>query len=75
MSKKENYDVSPSDNKWQVKKHGSSRASKKFDTQKKAIDYGKKQAKKNKSELYIKNRKGQVREANSYGDDTYPPKG
>lgn len=75
MSKKQNYDVSPSSDKWQVKKHGASRASKKFDTQKKAIKYGKKQAKKSKSELYIKNRKGQVRDANSYGSDPHPPKG
>lgn len=75
MSKKENYDVSPSGKEWQVKKHGSSRASKKFKTQKEAIDYGKKRAKKSKGELYIKNREGKVREANSYGNDPYPPEG
>lgn len=75
MAKKENYDVSPKDDKWQVKKHSASRASKTFDTQKDAINYGREQAKKSKGELYIKNRKGQIRDANSYGKDPYPPKG
>ena len=75
MAKKKNYDVSPKDDKWQVKQHKASRASKTFDTQKDAIEYGRDKAKKAKSELYIKNRKGQVREANSYGKDPYPPKG
>lgn len=75
MSKKENYDVALSGKKWQVKKHGASRASKKFDTQKEAIGYGKKQAKESKGELYIKNRQGKIREANSYGKDPHPPKG
>jgi len=73
--KKKNYDVSPNDGRWQVKQHGKSRASKVFDTQKKAISYGKKRAKQSNGELYIKNRKGQIREANSYGRDPFPPKG
>ncbi|MGM0587122.1 MAG: DUF2188 domain-containing protein [Bacteroidota bacterium] len=75
MSKKKNYEVAPDGGQWKVKGHGNKRASKKFDTQKQAIDYGKKQAKKNKSELYIKNRKGRIRDANSYDKDPYPPKG
>ncbi len=58
MSKK-NYDVSPNGKKWQVKKHGNSNASKTFKTQKEAINYGRKRAKQDKGELYIKNRKGQ----------------
>lgn len=75
MAKKQNIDVSPSGDNWQVKKHNASRASKVFKTQKQAIEYGRELAKKNKSELYIKNRKGQVRDANSYGKDPYPPEG
>ncbi len=74
MSKK-NYDVSPNGKKWQVKQHGNYRASKIFKTQKEAIKYGKKRAKNAKGELYIKNRKGQIRNANSYGNDPYPPEG
>jgi hypothetical protein len=73
--KKKNYDVSPNGDQWQVKQHGKSRASKNFDTQKEAIKYGKKQAKEGHGELYIKNRKGQIREANSYGHDPFPPRG
>lgn len=75
MAKKQNIDVSPKGENWQVKKHNASRASKTFDTQKEAIDYGRDLAKKNKSELYIKNRQGKIRDANSYGKDPYPPKG
>lgn len=75
MSKKKSFDVSPNGDQWQVKQHGKSKASRNFDTQKKAIDYGKKRAKKDKTELYIKNRKGQIRDANSYDHDPYPPKG
>lgn len=75
MAKKGNYDVSPKGDIWQVKKHGASRASKTFDTQSDAIDYGKNQAKKSNGELYIKNRKGRIRDANSYGKDPHPPKG
>jgi hypothetical protein len=75
MAKKENYDVSPKGDKWQVKKHKASRASKIFDTQNEAIKYGRERAKKMNGELYIKNRKGKIRNANSYGKDPYPPKG
>ena len=74
MSKK-NYDVSPNGGKWQVKEHGKSRATKNFDTQKEAISYGKRKAKEGKGELYIKNRQGQIRKTNSYGDDPFPPNG
>jgi|AntRauTorcE11898_2_1112593.scaffolds.fasta_scaffold34313_2 hypothetical protein len=76
MSKKKpSFDVAPNGDKWKVKQHGNSKASKNFDKQSDAIDYGKKRAKQDKTELYIKNRKGQVRDANSYGKDPYPPKG
>lgn len=75
MSKKKSYEVAPDGGRWKVKKHGNQKASKTFDTQKQAIDYGKKRAKQDKTELQIKNRKGQIRDSNSYGNDPYPPKG
>lgn len=76
MSKKKpSFDVAPNGDKWKVQQHGSSRASKNFEKQSDAIIYGKERAKQDKTELYIKNRKGKIREANSYGKDPFPPKG
>lgn len=60
---------------WQVKAAGASRATVITDTQAEAINYGKRFAQNQSSELFIHNRKGQIRERNSYGNDPYPPKG
>lgn len=60
---------------FQVKGAGNSRATKVFDTQREAISYGKEIAKNQQSELFIHNRTGQIRERNSYGNDSYPPRG
>jgi hypothetical protein len=72
---KNNIEVSPHGDGWQVKKQGSQRASKVFDTQKDAISYGRPKAKEDKVEFIIKNRKGQIREKDSYGNDPFPPRG
>lgn len=75
MSKKKpGIDVAPNVDKMKVKQHGNSRASKNFDTQRDAIEYGRKRAIQDKTELYIKNRQGKIRDANSYGKDPFPPK-
>ncbi|SMO54697.1 DUF2188 domain-containing protein [Melghirimyces algeriensis] len=64
------------EDKWAVRSENSERASKIFDTQKEAIEYGKERAKKEQAELRIQNRQGKFREANTYGpNDPYPPKG
>ncbi|WP_096552175.1 DUF2188 domain-containing protein [Ureibacillus thermosphaericus] len=60
---------------YQVKGAGNSRATKIFDTQREAISFAKTIAQNQKSELFIHNRRGQIRERNSYGNDSYPPKG
>lgn len=60
---------------YQVKGEGNSRATKIFDTQREAISFAKTIAQNQKSELFIHNRRGQIRERNSYGNDSYPPKG
>lgn len=44
-------------------------------TQQAAITKGRAAAKKNESELLIHNRKGEIRDKNTYGKDPYPPKG
>lgn len=73
---KKNQHVTPhSGGGFQVKGAGNSRATKIFDTQREAIAYGKGIAKNQQSELVIHNLKGRIREKNSYGNDSYPPKG
>lgn len=60
--------------KWGVRGENNSKLTKKFDTQKEAINYGKRIAQNQKSELRIQNRKGQFRDSDSYGNDPNPPK-
>lgn len=73
---KKNQHVTPHPNGgFQVKGAGNSRATKKFDTQTEAIKYGREIAINQQSELVIHNLKGQIREKNSYGNDSYPPRG
>ena len=64
-----------SDGKWESKREGASRASKVADTQAKAWDYSRQQARKQGGEAYLKGRNGKIRERNTYGKDPYPPKG
>jgi hypothetical protein len=72
---KKNQHVVPHGKNWAVKVEGSSRATKIFDTQKEAISFGREQAIKHQSELFIHNQQGQIRERNTYGNDPHPPKG
>lgn len=70
-----NQHVTPKDGMWQVKGAGNSKATSTHQTQQQAIDAAKGIAKNQKSELFIHNREGQIRDRNSYGNDPYPPKG
>lgn len=72
---KKNVHVTPKGNNWQVKTANSSRAYKVVDTQKEAIEVAKIVASNNKSELLIHGKNGQIRAKDSYGNDTFPPKG
>lgn len=67
--------VVPRDGKWSVRKAGSDRATRTFDTQKEAISEARKIARNQGSELYIHGRDGRIRSRDSYGNDPYPPKG
>lgn len=60
---------------WAVTKEGSGRASKITDTQKQAIDAGRRAAKREGSELVVHGRDGRIREKDSFGRDPHPPKG
>lgn len=67
--------VTPHGDKWQIKSAGNSKATKVCFTQKECIEHATAQAKRNDSELYIHNTKGQIRAKNSYGNDPKKIKG
>lgn len=67
--------VVPRDGKWAVRRSGSDKATRLFDTQRQAIAQGREIARKQGTELYIHGRDGRIRERDSYGRDPYPPKG
>lgn len=70
-----NQHVTPKDGIWQVKGAGAEKATKRFDTQREAIQYGKEIAKNQGSELVIHGENGRIRQKDSFGNDPYPPKG
>lgn len=72
---RKNQHIVPHGNKWAIKGEGNRKATKVFDTQGKAFDAGREIAKNQNSELLVHGRNGQIRERNSYGNDTFPPKG
>lgn len=74
MSKNQHVTPHP-DGGWQVKGAGNSKATKKTETQRAAIDIAQKIARNQNSELLIHGKNGQIREKNSYGNDDFPPKG
>lgn len=63
------------DGSWQVIGVNNIKATAVTKTQKDAIDIGKGIAKNQHSELVIHNTEGKIREKNSYGNDSCPPKG
>lgn len=75
MTRKRNQHVVPTEGGWAVKRAGSSKATKVFQTQQEAIERGREIARNQRSELLIHGRDGRIREKNTYGPDPYPPKG
>ena len=73
MSKK-NQHVVPAGKDWAVKGAGNGRATKIVSTQAEAIDIARSIAINNKSEVVIHRPNGTIRDKDSYGNDTYPPK-
>lgn len=72
---RKNQHIVPNGDSWSVKSEGSAKATGNFPTQKEAIQRGIEIAKNQKSELIIHDRKGQIRDKKSYGNDPSPPKG
>lgn len=74
MTKKTQHIVKNPSGGWAVKKGGSSKATKVFNSQEEAIVHGREIAKKQGAEFYIHGRDGRIREKDSYGKDPHPPK-
>jgi hypothetical protein len=72
---KKNFHVTPRKGLWAVVGENNSRASALFPTQGDAIDYGRRRAQQDQSELLIHRRDGRIRDRNSYGNDPFPPRG
>ncbi|MEX0806227.1 MAG: DUF2188 domain-containing protein [Candidatus Binatia bacterium] len=74
MSKKDAHVVRSSKGSWVVRKSGSSRAAKVFDSHEAAVTYGRTLAKNEGSDLYVHHPDGTIRNKNSYGKDPFPPR-
>ena len=74
MARKKDYHVVPDGSRWSVKREGNKKASSVLDTQREAIDTGRKLAQEAKTELVIHRKDGTIRDSDSYGKDPCPPK-
>lgn len=74
MAGKNQYVVRNGDG-WGVRGEGNSRLTGAYPTQSEAIERGREIAAREQAELRIQGRDGWFREAWSYGQDPYPPKG
>jgi hypothetical protein len=75
MPIKGHHVVTNPDGGWSVRRSGAAKASKTFGTQRDAVDFARDQARRQNGELYVHGRNGQIRKRNSYGKDSFPPKG
>jgi len=66
--------VVPHKGDWGVKGSGNERITKVTSTQKEAIDYARKIAQNQESELFIHRKDGSIRDRDSFGNDPCPPK-
>lgn len=69
-----NQHVVPNNGNWQVKREGAERATKNFTRQQEAIDYARGIANNQQGELIIHRRNGTIRDKDSYGNDSCPPR-
>ncbi len=73
MAKKDLH-VVPHEKGWAVRREGADRASGVYDTQKRAQDATRPQAKRDRVEVVTHGRDGRIRDSDSYGNDPHPPK-
>jgi uncharacterized protein YdaT len=74
MSKGKDQHVVPHDGSWAVRGEGNTRVTSTHGTQAAAIDRARGIAQHQESEVVIHNRRGQIRDSDSYGNDPCPPK-
>jgi len=74
MTKKTQHVVKNPDGGWAVKKGGATKATKVHKTQEEAIRHGREIARTQNAEFYVHGRDGRIREKDSYGKDSCPPK-
>lgn len=74
MARKSHHVVKNPKGGWSVKRGGTSKASKVFDTQADAINYARDVSKNQGSELIIHGKDGRIRRTASHGKDPHPPK-
>jgi len=73
MAKTTNIHVVHRNDGWVVRKEGTSRATSVHQTQRDAVDAGRKIARDQSAELVIHGRDGRIRDRDSYGRDPMPP--
>ena len=69
-----NQHVTKKDGEWRVIGEGNTKPTKLFDTQKEAIEYGRKIAINQQAELVIHGVNGKIRDKDTYGNDPMPPR-
>lgn len=75
MANKRNQHVTPRGDQWTVTGAGSERATRIVDTQREAINIARTIAENQRTELIIHGQNGRIRERDSHGNDSFPPRG
>lgn len=71
---KNNQHVVTHNNEWAVRGEGNSKLTSIYGTQAEAIDAARDIAINQRSEVFIHGRDGKIRDRDSYGNDTFPPR-
>ena len=75
MAKKAPVHVTTHKDGWAVTREGNKRPSSVHPTQKEAAEAGRATAQRDKTELVVHGKDGQIRQKKTFGKDPYPPKG
>ena len=67
--------VVPRGDKWAVRKAGAEKVTRRFDTQREAIEAARGIARNQGGEVFIHGRDGRIRQRDSHGNDPLPPRG
>jgi hypothetical protein len=73
-NKKQTHIVPNSSGGWDSKDTGNSKASRHFETKQETIDWGRQHSRRKGNEFVIHNKKGNIAQKDSHGNDPCPPK-